>query len=363
MERKKILLIEPFYVGSHKVWADALIERSVHEITLLSLPGKHWKWRMHGAAITLAHQFLQLKTKPDLILVTDMLDLTTFISLIKDHIENISFAVYFHESQFTYPKSSNDTDLSRGRDNHYAFINYTSALAADKVFFNSYYHQKTFLNSTEEMLKRFPDHKNLENVQELGVKSVVLPVGLNFKEIDQVGKSQSKLRILWNHRWEHDKNPIEFLKIMLELVKNRPEIEFVLLGQMSTLSNDIKDLLNSLAPYIIHQGYIDNHDDYIKLLKSCHVLPVTSNQEFFGISVAEAIFYGVTPLLPNRLSYPELIPKNKHNHYLYESTDDLFNLLEGFQLDKQNDNDLLNHITQFEWKSIISKYDQELGAV
>ena len=42
------------------------------------MKGQFWKWRMHGGAVTLAKQFKNKNYKPDLILSTDMLDLSTF---------------------------------------------------------------------------------------------------------------------------------------------------------------------------------------------------------------------------------------------------------------------------------------------
>ena len=36
------------------------------------------------------------------------------------------------------------------------------------------------------------------------------------------------------------------------------------------------------------------------------ILPITSNQDFFGGSIIEAMYCETTPLLPKRLTYPEL---------------------------------------------------------
>ena len=57
----KILYVEPYYAGSHRQWIDSYKDYSKHEIDILSLPGKKWKWRMHGGAITLANKFLESK--------------------------------------------------------------------------------------------------------------------------------------------------------------------------------------------------------------------------------------------------------------------------------------------------------------
>ena len=95
-----ILLVEPYFSGSHKTWAKGYQSFSSHNIQILSLPGKFWKWRMHGGAITLAKQFMEMDFSPDLIIATDMLDLTTFLSLTKSRTAHIPNAVYFHENQF-----------------------------------------------------------------------------------------------------------------------------------------------------------------------------------------------------------------------------------------------------------------------
>ena len=74
-----ILLIEPYYTGSHKSWAEDLQNFSSNKIKILSMKGQFWKWRMHGGAITLAQKFNEMDIEPDLIIATDMLDLTTFL--------------------------------------------------------------------------------------------------------------------------------------------------------------------------------------------------------------------------------------------------------------------------------------------
>ena len=139
----KILILEPFFTGSHKKWTNEFQFHSKHEIEILSLPGRFWKWRMHGGAITLAKLYQNIKYNPDLILATDMLNLPVFKSLINS---TAPIALYFHENQFTYPWSTNDPDFILKRDQHYGFINYSSALMANKIFFNSQFHLKSFFN-------------------------------------------------------------------------------------------------------------------------------------------------------------------------------------------------------------------------
>ena len=126
----KILLLEPYFTGSHKAWAEGYQSNSAHDIEIISLPGQFWKWRMHGGAISVAKEFMQSDFQPDLIISTDMLDLTTFLSLTRSKTADIPIVLYFHENQITYPWSSNDRDVMEKRDIHYGFINIASALVA-----------------------------------------------------------------------------------------------------------------------------------------------------------------------------------------------------------------------------------------
>ena len=142
----KILIVEPFYTGSHKAWAEGYAISSEHEVEIISLPGRFWKWRMHGGAVTLAKRFHKLGFKPDLILATDMLNLPLFQSLIKPYCPVV---FYLHENQFTYPWSASDEDVELKRDKHYGFIIYSSALSADHVYFNSQFHLDSFFTGLE----------------------------------------------------------------------------------------------------------------------------------------------------------------------------------------------------------------------
>ena len=98
---------------------------------------------------------VESKREPDLLLVSDMLDLTTFLALTRKRTATIPTALYFHENQLSYPWSPNGTNPAQQRA-HYAFINYTSALAADAVLFNSGYHLEVFNDQLPDFLKGFP---------------------------------------------------------------------------------------------------------------------------------------------------------------------------------------------------------------
>ena len=328
------------------------------------MKGQFWKWRMHGGAVTLARKFNEMKWKPDLILATDMLDLTTFLSLTRKKSNGIPTAIYFHENQLSYPWSPTDRDKQKNRDIHYGFINYSSALSTDKVFFNSEFHKESFIDYLYAFLKQFPDHQELETIKEIREKSEALYLGMDLNRFDDhfVSKGSTPL-ILWNHRWEYDKNPESFFRVLKKVQEEGSDFGLVILGENFSKSPTVfEKIKKELSNHIAQWGYVDSFKEYSEWLWKSDIMPVTSNQEFFGASVMEAIYCGVWPILPSRLSYPELIPIKYHSDNIYSSEDELNEkILFAIKNQEILQRSKLNAIPkQFDWKVIASEYDQRL---
>lgn len=357
----KILLLEPFMGGSHAAWANGWMRHSHHSFHLLQLPARHWKWRMHGAAVTLAQQFLAIDFEPDLIVATDMLDLTTFLSLTRSHSAHIPVALYFHENQLTYPWSPTDQDVSLKRDNHYAFINYTSALSADRIFFNSHYHQTSFLDALPKFLKSFPDKKNLATLDHLKQKSSVLHLGMDLYGSFTPSKTEDGPPIfLWNHRWEYDKGPDEFFHALMDLQEEGMDFRLVVLGESYGKQPPIfAQAQEALADRILHWGY--SPDAYHDWLAKADCLPVTSRQDFFGGSVVEAIYHNCWPLLPNRLAYPEHIPVEHREAVLYEEGQ-FKDKLKAFLMTPPNIS-TRGWVEHYDWSQLVDQYDDAMESV
>ena len=300
-----IYLLNPFHAGSHQHWAEEYQRHSQHEVQVFSLRGKYWKWRMQGGAIALAEKVLAENQVPDLILSTDMLDLCTFQALTRKSLDQVPMVLYFHENQLTIPWSPHDPDLAQQRDRHYAFINYRSALAADALWFNSHYHLQRFHQALPAFLKAFPDYRGLSSVTKLQAKSHRLPLGLNLHDFLPTQKDQSDEPplVLWNHRWEQDKNPELFFEILIKLSEEGLKFRLAVLGESYARSPAIFSRAHfHLAAHVVHWGFVESRADYHTWLQKAQVLPVTSRHDFFGLSVVEAVAAGVWPLLPRSLA-------------------------------------------------------------
>ena len=324
---------------------------------------------MHGGAVALAKKFNELKRLPDLILATSMLDLTTFLALTRQKSAGIPVAIYFHENQLTYPWSEQDRDVKKKRNHHYSFINYVSALAADRVIFNSGYHRDSFLEALPRFLHQFPDRKGKENVEIIKAKSEVLFLGLELNRFDefqdvQIVKEEAPV-ILWNHRWEYDKRPKAFFKMLFRLRQKGVKFKLVVLGERNEVNPPIFDeAREKLSDEILHWGYTEDFETYAKWLWRADILPVTSKQDFFGGSVVEAMYCNTYPLLPNRLAYPGHIPEHLQTELLVEEGELEFQLENAIKnLTEIRKKDIQSLVRHYDWLQLIGEYDEVLEAI
>ncbi|HEX6384391.1 MAG TPA: DUF3524 domain-containing protein [Anaerolineae bacterium] len=383
----QIALVSPYHGGSHGAWAEGYQRHSQHDVTLLTLPDRFWKWRMHGGAVTLARRFMAAGQQPDLILATDMLDLTTFLALTRPCTSRTPAVLFMHENQLTYPLPANKTtgpmrrQLGQ-RDQHYAFVNYASMLAADLVLFNSQYHHDSFFAALPNFLKHFPEYNELGTVATLKAKSQVLPVGIDLKRLETrdrrsddnpqspISNLQSPIcnppsLILWNQRWEYDRNPAAFFQALYVLADEGIPFQLALCGQQYGKRPAVFDEANErLSDRIIHVGYA-KESLYKELLWQAAVTVSTAYHEFFGISILEAITCHAFPILPHRLSYPELIPEQYHLRCLYQNQGGLVQRLrwalthteEAAQIAAE----LAVAVQQYDWTRLAPRYDAILA--
>jgi hypothetical protein len=275
-------------------------------VVLITHPARFWKWRMHGAFLTLADQLaddIDANGIPEVILASSMMNVAAFAGAIRHVAPAVPVAVYFHESQFSYPLSPADKP-----DATYQMMNWSSAAAADLVIFNSKYHQSVFREKARLFLNDFPEYKHVEKVDEVVDASIVLPVGIDIRGLDpSPAKPQNPPMILWNQRWEHDKGPEELKAILVGLIDSEIDFMIGMCGEVFvSVPSTYAEITDLLGDRLIHSGWAER-DRYIELLNRASVVLSTAQQEFFGIGITEAVAAGAHPVFPNRLVYPERI--------------------------------------------------------
>ncbi len=360
-----IYLLEPYLMGSHRSWAEGYARWSRHRVEVLGMPGYFWKWRMHGGAVTLAPQLraaFRSDYPPDLLLITDMLDVTTLLALAREVANRVPVAFYFHENQLTYPPPPGTK-----RDLHYGWINYASSLASDHVFFNSRYHLEEWYDELPRLLKHFPDFNNLETIAALRDRSEVLYPGVHLSTLDEYaeyaglpprGTPGEPPLILWNHRWEFDKGPVEFFRLVARLDEMGLPFRLAIAGE--SFRKEPTEFLEARERFgrrIVHFGYASD-EQYRALLQRSDIVISTAIHEFFGIATVEALYAGCCPLLPMRLAYPELVPPEFHGEFLYRGFEEAVErlgrwLTEGVPATEA----LRSHAARFAWQRMAGEYD------
>jgi len=367
----RIVIIEPYFAGSHAAWAEGYQKYSQHDIEILSLPGQFWKWRMQGGAVTLARQFLRRSCSADLILATDMLNLPVFLSMTRHRTATIPTAIYFHENQLSYPWAPQDRDVLHQRHHFYGFINYASALVSDAVFFNSNYHRTSFLDSLPRLLRFFPDYPELDTVPQIAAKSQILSLGLDLERLKShsiatPSKTSEPPLLLWNHRWEHDKNPEEFFRALWVLQQRGLDFRVAILGQnFRNAPVEFEQARQQLGDKIVQFGFVENMEHYAHWLHRADILPVTSCHDFFGASIVEAVYCGCYPLLPNRLAYPEIFSIKDFPGNFYYSFEDLIEKLSIAikNIDSIRKQNYSAVVQKYDWKNMAKIYDERFATV
>ena len=352
--------MEPFFGGSHREFAEGLVFHSQHHIDLLTLPARFWKWRMRGAALYFIKKIASLESYDGLI-TTDLMSLSDFKALAKGICPPA--LVYYHENQLTYPLAPGEH-----MDYQFGFTDITTALCADKVLFNSQTHCHAFFADLPGFLKMMPEYRPGWIVEEIRAKADVLYPGCRFPAgglIDDASSQDLPPLIVWNHRWEFDKNPDEFFHALDTILTGGAEFRLALLGE--NFQAVPKAFMGARARYgerIVQYGYVDSRSEYIEWLKRGSIVISTALQENFGISVIEAIRYGCVPLLPDRLVYPEIIPQSFHSRVLYKDLNELVEkltrIITNYSGFLELRRDLSTHMGRFAWENLIGRYDEEL---
>jgi glycosyltransferase involved in cell wall biosynthesis len=314
----RVFLVSPYHSGSHRAWAQGYASHSAHDVHLITMPGSFWQWRLTGSHVTLAAGIDAAVSKhglPDVVLATSLVDLAGLRGMMSRSLGTVPTALYMHENQITYPA------ISRSRtERNYGLINWTSLLAADAVAFNSEFHRTSLMEALPGFLQEFPDERHHHLLASAADKTSVLPVGCDISTIPTGPKDDQPL-VLWNHRWDPDKDPTTFLRIALRLVEADPSIRIALMGErFVNQRSEFDGAVELLGDHVVVDAHLER-DNYLEVLSRCRVVVSTALQEFFGLSIVEAMAAGAFPVLPDRLVYPERVPQNLVDQVLFRSED------------------------------------------
>ena len=328
----RVLAFEAWDAGSHRAVRQSIERHRALSWHFLTLPGRSPKWRLRHAALRFSEMIRDGSSggeppfpplDADAIVATGMLSASDLRATLPRPLRDRPLILSMHENQIAYPTSDGGKAVDRDRDAHLAFTNLASIEAADRVVWNSHWNLESFVTGMRNILTHAPEPLSDQWEDRLRDRSVVVPPPVEFDEVEaatilhNTGKSSypddgNPIRVAWPHRWEHDKGCDEFLQLADEAWRREqhggPAIRWVILGQPRQMVPEaLKTLLKRHESRVEQAGSLPR-PDYLKRLAGCDWVLSTATHEFFGLAVAEALIAGCRPWLPDRLSYPELVP-------------------------------------------------------
>ena len=299
--RKRILLLSAYRADSHAAWADWLTTTfDRFDWQVLELPGRHFRWRIRGNPLSWLDALREVRA--DALVATSMVDLATLRGL-QPRLTGLPTLYYFHENQFAYPVGEHQV-----RSVEPQMVQLYGALAADRIAFNSPFNRDSFLDGTEQLLRRMPDRVPKGVRARIAAHSHVLPV-----PVDPVAPAPADRRdpalVVWNHRWEYDKAPEPFAEAVLEVAAHGHDFRLALLGPRPRQAPEpLRRLREQLGERIIADGCLPR-GEYLDVLARAGIVVSTALHEFQGLAMLEAASAGARPLVPDALCYPDQYPE------------------------------------------------------
>jgi glycosyltransferase involved in cell wall biosynthesis len=172
--------------------------------------------------------------------------------------------------------------------------------------------------------------------------------------------------LLWNSRWEYDKNPAAFFAALGALEAQGIDFRLIVLGEhVDPGEPSFAAARERFGPRALAWGYAPDARAYRDLLRQADIVVSTAIQEFFGVGVVEAMYCGCVPILPRRLSYPEILPPEHHAACLYDGPDDLADRLAAMirDLPALKARGFHQIAAQYDWRYMAPRFDAALEQV
>ena len=148
-----------------------------------------------------------------------------------------------------------------------------------------------------------------------------------------------KNQVVFSSRWDKEKNPLFYLSVGREVIKQIPNTKFVVCtGSPQLRSNDYR-LLDELKAHI--QTFPNNFElkegltkeEYYEELVNSKIQFSCSDQDFVSFVLLEGVVAGCYPVYPRFRSFPEVFSYN--NDFMYErlqiesAVDKIIKILQG----------------------------------
>ncbi|SCG85543.1 glycosyltransferase family 4 protein [Methanobacterium congolense] len=233
-----------------------------------------------------------------------------------------------------------------------------------------------FGKMVEKLTFKLTDHtitvskKTMRDLEDIsGVKSIVIPNGIDFKEIESVevknpGIKTQPIRnsdVIYAGRLIKEKN-LELLLESIETVRSRmPEVKCLIIGEGPEREKLEKIVLKkNLKDNIKFMGFLEDHKNLISLMKSSKVFVLPSKREGFGMVVVEANACGLPVVVYEHEmnAARDLIDENVNGFIAKDSKDMAEKIIMGIDNHETMSDACITSAKRYDWDGIVQKLEE-----
>jgi len=276
---------------------------SRHHWTLLRLPPRRIERRLAAAAHWFAEQLSRHWVgRVDLLFTSEAMNLADLLRFVPELATKPAVA-YFHDNQLP--------PVGTAPDNPLQVVNISTATAATEIWFNSRYHQRTFLARAKALVEQLPELAGHDPLPQITDKAQFMPPPVDqtpCREIAALEKIERDKRTLFADTRDAD---VALLNEALTKLLRREKYKLITVGPLNGLDDDLPRRTVSE----------DDEPAQIRALFEAAVLVSTRPAAPHDHHAIRALQLGCWPVFPSTGCYPELLPQSLHPLCLYDRND------------------------------------------
>lgn len=301
----EILALEPYHGGVRRQMLQAIMRLSRHHWTLLKLPARRVERRLAAASRWFAEHIVrdELDVRTQLLFTSETLNLSD-LQRIVPKLAGKPSVVYFHDNQMPTPEQGSTGPLD--------MVNLNSAMAATECWFNSSYHEESFLEKAAALVSLHPEIAGRSPVAALRAKIQIVPPPAETGMLHDVLASGPQIfrdpRTLFVDVRGSDR---ELLVDVLRRLELRGEaFNVITVGPQRGIPDDIPRL-------VIHER---DEAGQFRALHEAGIFIGLRHAATTDDLIVPALAAGCWPVVPEIGLYPELLPPALHLCCLHDGS-------------------------------------------
>jgi len=322
----EVTLLEPRMDTSLGGFAKAMFSEQGVRVVVPDTECRGWMKSLYKSGPAIAQKMSEdfFKYETDMYLFGNSCRMIDVFGLMLQYIKEVPLLSWVHSCESMNPPELEDLGSRMN--------NITNWMKSEKVFCTCEYLRNQIMTEASFL--------SIEKHQDIASKIQILPIGYNYKRLDDFVRRKPRTRerptVAWIGRLDYDRRPAQFARMVLEAAKSDDSFDVMLfckpLQKRLPIWKEMVEFFQERGR-LLHYGFAPE-EKFGELLSNIDIVLTAYYSETFGFACGEAVYLGSLIVAPNDAVYPELYPKQ----FLYDSEKDgVGKLLNLFRKIREND--------------------------